>query len=220
MFNGKYGKVLTVVMVVVIIAILVLLGFLGFDMYNKYFTKKGANEALEQFEKQVVQNQQNTVDGNVTPNINPEATVDNTVENNGELKKVQYKGFNVAGKIEIPKIKLSYPILEKTTEQSIEYSVAILTGPGLNKVGNTVIIGHNYRNGLFFSDLKKVELNDKIYITDETGERKEYTIYNKYETTPEDADYLIRDTAGNREITLQTCTDDVQNRLIIWAREK
>ena len=42
----------------------------------------------------------------------------------------------------------------------------MLYGAGINQAGNTVIIGHNYRNGLFFSNNKKLNNGDKIYITD------------------------------------------------------
>lgn len=217
MFNGKYGKVLMGVMIVAIIGILVLLTFIGIDMYKKYFTQKEASEAIQQFDKNIQDNKQNQNNSNtvgVIPTVNE--TPDETTNS---LKRVQFKGFNVIGKLEIPKIKLSYPILERATGEAIEYSVGFLTGAGLNKPGNSVIIGHNYRNGLFFSDLGKVELNDKVYITDESGQRVEYIIYNKYETTPEDVEYLIRQTNGKREVTLQTCSDDPSNRIIVWARE-
>ena len=41
-----------------------------------------------------------------------------------------------------------------------------------------------------------------------------------YQTTSNDAEYMTRDTQGRREISLQTCTDDSKDRLIIWAAEK
>ena len=132
--------------------------------------------------------------------------------------KKTYKGFNVVGTIEIPKISLKYPILEKVTKKSIEVAVAVIYGTGPNEVSNTTIMGHNYRNGLFFSNLKKLSNGDKIYITDLNGNKVTYTIYNKYETTPEDADYMTRNTNGAREISLSTCTDDSSARLIIWAK--
>ena len=46
-----------------------------------------------------------------------------------------------------------------------------------------------------------------------------YTIYNIYNTTSQDFDYANRDTAGKREVSLTTCTDDVNARLVIWAKE-
>lgn len=90
---------------------------------------------------------------------------------------------------------------------------------GLNKIGNTVIIGHNYRNGAFFGSNKRLNEGDKVYITDNTGLRVEYTIYKKYLTPQEDYSYAQRDTNGKREVTLVTCHTDNRYRLVIWAIE-
>ena len=60
------------------------------------------------------------------------------------------------------------------------------------KNGNIVIAGHNYRNGKFFSSLKRVSTGDKIKITDLSGRTLIYTVYEKYETTPEDVEYIKR----------------------------
>lgn len=89
---------------------------------------------------------------------------------------------------------------------------------GINQPGNTVIIGHNYRNGQFFSNNKRLEEGDKIYITDYNGTKLSYTIYDTFQTTPEDASFYTRNTDGDIEITLSTCTDDNKERLIILAR--
>ena len=62
--------------------------------------------------------------------------------------------------------------------------------------------------------------NDKVYITDVYGDRVEYTIYNIYETSPDDSDFIMRETNGKREISLSTCTDNSKARLIIWAVEE
>ena len=123
------------------------------------------------------------------------------------------------GTIEIPAIDIKYPVLERATKSSLEASVGVLMGPGLNKVGNTLIVGHNYRNGTFFSKNKDLKNGDIIYITDTEGNRVKYTIYNIYNTSSEDTEYMTRDTAGKREISLSTCTDDSKYRLVIWAKE-
>ena len=121
--------------------------------------------------------------------------------------------------MEIPEIDLDLPVLERATKNSLEKSIGVLMGPGLNQVGNTIIVGHNYRNGTFFSRNSELKNGDKIYITDTTGTRIEYTIYNIYTTSSEDSEYITRDTAGKREISLSTCTDDSNYRLVIWASE-
>ncbi|MBR3889314.1 sortase [bacterium] len=130
-----------------------------------------------------------------------------------------YKGFKMVGYIEIPKTDVELPILAEATKTAMETSVCVLTGVGLNEPGITVISGHNYRNGLFFSDNAKLSVGDKIYITDQDGDTVTYEIYKKYQTTPEDASYTTVDTDGKKEIVLTTCTDDSSHRIIICARE-
>lgn len=90
---------------------------------------------------------------------------------------------------------------------------------GINQVGNTVIQGHNYRNGLFFSNLSKLSNGDAIYITDTTGTKIKYEVYSVFTTNENDTSFYRRDTAGLREITLSTCTDDGANRTIVLAKE-
>ena len=85
-------------------------------------------------------------------------------------------------------------------------------------MGNIVIVGHNYRNGMFFSNLKKVSTGDKIRITDMKGQTLVYTVYEKYETTPEDVAYITRNVGDNIEITLVTCTDDSSARIIVKVK--
>ena len=63
-----------------------------------------------------------------------------------------------------------------------------------------------------------MNIGDKIYITDLTGQKLSYTIYNKYEAAENEADYMTRDTQGAIEISLSTCTDDTKARLVIWAK--
>lgn len=82
-----------------------------------------------------------------------------------------------------------------------------------------MILGHNYRNGLFFSNLSKLSNGDSIFMTDQTGTQVEYKVYNIFQAESTDASFYRRDTAGLREITLSTCTNDGSLRTIIFAKE-
>ena len=123
-------------------------------------------------------------------------------------------------KIPILKFDTINPILSKNTPQALKTSVVLLyTSNGLNEVGNSVIIGHNYRNGTMFSNVKKLSNGDTIYITDMQGRKVKYTIYNMYRASGSDGAYITRNTAGKREISLSTCTDDSKARTIVLAKE-
>ena len=225
MKEKKYNKVLTVILIIVVIAIFIVLGFWGFDLYQKYYINSSANQALDEFDnriiirnkiknEEVIENVELQIDVNQIQETDPSSN-----GNKKNLAKQTYKGFTVVGKIEIPATKVNYPILDRASEDSMKVSVGVLYGAGINQVGNTVIAGHNYRNGTFFSNNKNLKLGDVIYITDLDGNRIKYTIYNIYVTASNDFDYATRDTAGKREITITTCTDDVNSRLVIWAKE-
>lgn len=221
MFESKYSKVLTVMLAIVIIAIIGLLGFLAYDYYQKYVVTKDTSDFVDNFQGDVADGDTTGTDENTEnteENTNPFDQIKDAETGSGSTRKQTYKGFGVLGTMEIPATNFKYPILEKVTKSSIETAVAFLYGTGINQPGNSVIIGHNYRNGLFFSNNKKLNMGDKIYITDLEGNKMTYTIYNKFETTPEDTSFYQRDTGGKPEVTLSTCTDDSKARLIIFAK--
>lgn len=228
MFESKYSKLLTILLIVGIIIIIGVLLFLGISMIHNNNINSDAEDGVEQFQNKVNNmietpeenpEQNTTITNEVAPIVGVENII---VDNNGNSSNSTstYKGFPMVGTIEIPATNLKYPVLEKASKSAMEVAVGIYNGPGLNKVGNTTIAGHNYRNGTFFSNNKKLVEGDKIYITDTAGEKVTYIIYKIYTTSPEDSEYLDRDTGGKREISLTTCTDDSQSRLIIWAKEQ
>lgn len=225
--NSKYGNLLTIILVIAIIAILGIVGIIGYRMFNAYSTETGATQAATEFEQSVQQNQNinNTVvddQNNIKTDISgiEGTTSENTVQTGNTQTTTKYKGFDVVGTIQIPAIDLKYPILEKLSKKSLETSVVLLyTSQGLNNVGNSVIIGHNYRNGTMFSNVKKLSKGDYIYITDGTGRKVKYTVYSIYRASGNESNYMTRNTNGKREISLSTCTDDSKARTIVLAKE-
>lgn len=223
MFNSRYSKVLTVLLIIVIIAIIGILIFMGYDFYRKYYMDKDAQDFIERYDEEMNNVQNNTIDDpqDTTPTVIDPGAESNTTSGGSSSgsKKYSYKGFGVLGTIEIPKSGIKYPILDTMSVKALETSIVYTYGPGVNEIGNTTLAGHNYRNGSLFGKNKKLAKGDVIYLTDNSGKKVTYTIYNIYQTTPQDTDYMTRDTNGKREISLTTCTDDSKSRLIIWAKE-
>ena len=220
MFNSKFNGLLTGLLIVAIIGIVALIGYFGWSVYNKYYLNAEAKNVVDAFEEAVGnKNEVKNEDGERTE-IGGVEGGNSIYQQGGSSSEKTYGGYKVLGTISIPKIKIEYPILEKATPNSIKIAVAYSTGVGINKVGNTVIQGHNYRNGLFFSDLKKLTNGDAIYITDETGTKVKYEVYNTFKALGTDASFYNRDTDGLREVTLSTCTDAGDDyRVIVLAKE-
>lgn len=233
MVDNRFNKFLSVILVIILIAVFVILGFWGYDLFQKQYINASADHAIYDFDKLVNELDESNSQSDDNQEQAEAAEEENSEEGNdsdsdgssssrrrrsGGSVQYTYRDYNVVGKIEIPKTKIKYPIFDEATVNSMKVSVGIVYGPGLNEVGNTVIMGHNYRNGTFFSNNHKLENGDVIYITDSTGWRVAYTVYNVYTTGSSDFDYAVRDTGGGMEISLASCTSDSQSRLIIWAK--
>ena len=193
-------------------------GYLGYSAFSDKKTEETYTNAANEFEKAVIGSGKKTEMGNSTLNaINATTTTNN---------KKYMEGYEILGTIEIPKVNLKCAILNEVTPRSIQIAVGqIYTANGLNKPGNTVIYGHNYRNNLFFSRNDELNNGDKIYILNQEGTKLTYEIYNIFIATSTDTSFYIKsseDTNGKAEITLSTCTDDASTtdrRLIVQARE-
>lgn len=225
MFDSKYSKVLTVILVIVIVAIVGLLGFLAFDYIHKVNSTKQASDFVEDYQGDINTGEQNIVE-NTMENVElgdiNEIQTGTTTSSTGTSTKKNYKGFTVVGTMKIPDIKLEYPIVEEVTTKALENALIALypSGDNLNLPGNTVIIGHNYRNGTLFSNLKKLSNGAKIYVTDYRGKSITYQVYNKFEASSTDTSFYNRDTNGLAELTLSTCTDTSSDqRTIIFAKQ-
>jgi len=217
--NGGYSKFLTIFLIIIVVGILSVGGYLGYNYYKEWKIENGASKIVDEF-KQVthVKNKNEVIIVDVTSDNN--TTEPETSDEVYQYTPITYENEDVIGLIEIPAIGIEYPVLATATARALNISVAYLYGPGLNKVGNTVIAGHNYRNGTLFSKNKRLEIGDVIFITDTAGAVVRYVIYDKYITNTRDSAYLTRDTGGTREISLKTCTDDAIDNLIICAREE
>ena len=224
MFEAKYSKFLTVLLIVIIVAVIGLGTFLGINYYKKYSTDKDSEQFVSTFTENIGETDQNSAEegqgeaGSIAENITPAEIT----KASGKMK--QYKGFNVLGTIEIPKTGVSYPVLQDPpTPKKLETAIVALypQNAELNSVGNVVLVGHNYRNGQFFSNNKKLTNGDKIYITDYNGNKITYVVYKVYQTSVSDTESYNRDTDGKREITLSTCTDASNDqRIIVLAAEE
>ncbi|MCI8384430.1 MAG: sortase [Clostridia bacterium] len=133
--------------------------------------------------------------------------------------------YKTVATINIPKINVTYPIIDgptdsaEETEDLLKISPTRFWGPEPNEVGNFCIVGHNYRNSRFFSKVPNLIEGDTIEITDLSGKMIPYKVYTKYQVDPTDVSCTTQLTNGRKEITLITCTDDSKYRVVVKARE-
>lgn len=194
-------KIIYFIFAIIIVDLIVILAILG---YRNKSDKKLYNEIYNDYDEIV--NSQNSVyeDLNLSSNY---------------LNSVNSSKYNIVAILTIPKIQLKYPVIGETTEELLKVSITKLFGPNPNSVGNLCIIGHNFFDNKLFSNIHKLEKNDTITLTNISGYELNYKVYDKYEVVETDLKCTSQITNGKREITLITCTKNVDKRLIIKCIE-
>lgn len=151
----------------------------------------------------------------------------NTTLNQEEKEKIEkvsipdiYSGFEVSAKLIIPKIDLETYVFSEYSMERMDICPTKFWGPDANEIGNFCITGHNYKKDNMFYDLIDLEIDDEFYLLDNKNGKYTYTIYDIYKVKPENTDPLNQNTNGKREVTLITCVNYSNTRLIIKAVQK
>ncbi len=189
-------KLINILIIILVISAIILLGVIVYR-YSQY--QKNSQEAVAVAEK-------------------IEEEFEQTLETNNKVE-MEYKGYQVVGIIEIPKINIKYPILSETNEDSIQYSITKFAGEDINSIGNFVVAGHNYLDGSMFGKVKQLEIGDEIKLTDLYNNTISYEIFDIYSVNPNDTSVIKSVKEDSREVTLITCTKGHIERLITRARE-
>ncbi len=149
----------------------------------------------------------------------------NKEESNNSVTEttVKYNGFNytVLGKINIKKININQPILKENTAGAYNTALVKMSGPNLNELGNVSIGGHNFMRGNYFIKINRLVKNDVVTITDLSGRKINYYVYEYGVTNNDDASYLAQPSNNTEKIiTLVTCTKGGKERYYVKAKAK
>lgn len=165
------------------------------EQYNSEsnIIKKNSEINQEESTKEIIQKGENIQEENTT-----DSKVYTYTADNGNT-------YDIVGTIKIPIINIEYPILSTTSDELLKVSVTKYWGADPNKVGNMVVIGHNYKNDKFFGKLSSLNIGDNIQITDLNNTTLNYTVYDTDIIEDDDNSCTSQKTGGNIEITLITC---------------
>ena len=143
----------------------------------------------------------------------------NTVFSSKEEESIKNQEQNIYfGRIICEKIGLDYYIYNEYSEKNLKILPCKFSGPNsLEENGNICIIGHNYYDDRFFSNLNKLENKDIVILKNSEEKVYKYIVYRKYEIDEEETENVVN-TRLDRELTLCTCTFDKSKRLVIRAK--
>ena len=112
-------------------------------------------------------------------------------------------------------IKIELEGYNELNDLTTKYLIVELMGKHSNI---TVSYTHlNYDNGMFFSNISKLSIGDKIKIYDLNNNFLEYNIYDKFEVEINNTSVLNQDTNGKKELTLITCNNKKKNSCLLYT---
>lgn len=149
----------------------------------------------------------------------PENSETNVTTVQSEITTSDGKKYATEAVFEYPKLGISYPVLSDENDKLLKVSLCKYWGPNPNCIGNYCIVGHNYKSGKMFGKLSMATMGDEVTLTDLSGNKIKYSIYNIYTVEPTDVSCTSQLTNGKMELTLITCTNYGKQRLVVKARE-
>ena len=135
----------------------------------------------------------------------------------GQTYTVNYNGYTILGRIQIPKVGIDTVILKEHTYAAMNIGSIKTYGVDLNEKGEFVISAHNFRGRTpFFYPVRNLVSNDIVRIIDNKGRTMEYSVYavNRY-VSPNDTSYLV--STDDYHLTIVTCENGGKSRIIVKA---
>lgn len=134
-----------------------------------------------------------------------------------QIHTVNYNGYTILGRIEIPKVGINTVILKEQTYAAMNIGAIKTYGVDLNEPGGFVISAHNFRGRApFFYPVLNLKQGDPIYIYDVKGDKRKYLVdsVNRY-VSPNDTSYLSH--YDGYHLTIVTCENGGKSRIVVKA---
>lgn len=193
-----------------LLTIIILSSILIYKINKTYaYDKETYNEIYEEY-AQI----KNSTSSN-TSTINQENLYVSTPKPIHTYKNSTGSTYRTTGIIDIPKINLSYPIINDYSEANLNIAPTKFVGPKINEIGNFVVVGHNNWNKEFFSNLNKLENGDIVNLTDHNNNTVSYKVYNISQIKQNDFSCLDQKTNNKVELTLITCIKYKKNKRLV-----
>lgn len=133
---------------------------------------------------------------------------------NRKKKASPYLAEGAIGIVEIPDLKIKYPVFEGTGAVQLNEGIGHMesSAPLCDK-GNCVLAGHNgSRRGTFFTNLSSVRAGTEVKITTKAGMTHSYTVEEMRVVNPYDE--WVTGESDTELLTLFTCADHGTRRFV------
>ena len=187
--------------VLIILGVLMVLASLGLTMYNLYEDGLAGSRTVNP----------DTIVSLDTLSDSYRATdyiPDYRLDENFEMPVVNIDGWDYIGRVDIPELDLSLPVLSELTYPGLKISPARYQGSVYD--GDFIIGAHNYNS--HFGRLKTLAPGAELSFTDVDGNQFNYKILEIVTLDGYDVDGLV---VGDWDLTLFTCTYGGKSRVTV-----
>ena len=187
---NKRKKIKYILISVYIITTIYVVGLLIYNMYvDSKIEYKENNDSVERLSATVNLQEESTGINGIA--LNTEEVEDQAVQVQESQEDILVKDYKVIAKLEIPKIGLITDVIEEYSKETLLVSVTKFWGGEPNEIGNFCIAGHNHQNKNMFSKLKKLEVGDELFLTDNYNKTVKYEVYDVFKVESHETRKLI-----------------------------
>lgn len=165
--------------------------------YNIYTIKK-AGEQSDKIASEINEVIPSETDSSPEYLLNPEM----------EMPKSVFDSYSCVGKLEIPALWLTLPIISECTKANLKVAPCLYSGSAYTN--DMVIAGHNYNT--HFKNIGKLRQGDEIIFTDMDGNVFRYIVDATENLQPTDIEDM---TSGEWPLTLFTCNSSGSLRVTV-----
>lgn len=137
-------------------------------------------------------------------------------EKTGSRKKKDspYLAGDAIGIVEIPELKIKYPVFEGTRAEQLNEGIGHMEGTAhLCEKGNCVLAGHNgSRRGTFFTNLNSIRVGAEVQVTTKAGVTHSYTVEEMRVVAPYED--WVTEKSDAEVLTLFTCAEHGTKRFV------
>lgn len=211
---GK-NNITKILQALLLFAIFTFIGMLIFDFHSSRVAENSLAEVVDALDQKIEENQKLVAEANSEEQQQAENAQPSAVTQPVDMG-VKIGNSTVFGKVKIDKIGIEYPIIEYINDNSLWKSICKISNNSINGTGNLCIAGHNMRNQTMFGKLRRVEIGDKVEITNVYGDKYVYTVYETFYVDPSQVDVLKN--TDEPILTMITCNNTLDKRLIVRAK--
>jgi sortase A len=199
--KSKISKAGTGLIAVGLLLLLISLGLVGYNIWDNHRAAETSSEILQQLPTPTVTEEpEATPDAAEEPPQPEEAEVPLYVTNpDMEMPTVEIDGNTYIGRIDIPSLELSLPVMSEWSYPNLRISPCRYTGSAYKN--NLIIAAHNYES--HFGNLKYLNAGDEITFTDVDGNVFNYVVAEIEQLNPTAIEQME---SGDWALTLFTCT--------------